>query len=200
MPIVQSNGVGGQASPHSRYPKEILLKDGTEVFLRVLEPGDEEALVKFFQGTHISFRWFLKEDPCDPNVIKKWIDNQDKGKSFSIIATHEDRIVANASLLLRPWGGRKHVGRLRIMVAPDFQSRRLGTWIVFDLIKRAMEMGLEKLRADFVVGIEDKAIRAVRKLEFIEEGRLQDYIQDEHGNYYDYMITIKQLHKDWSDF
>ena len=186
--------------PHARYPKEILLKDGTEILIKVIGSGDNEAIKEFFDTTHISYRWFLKEDPSDPRVIQKWIDNQAKGKCFAIVAEHGERIVSTAALLLRPWGGRKHVARLRIMVAKEFRTKRLGTWMIFDLIKRAMEMGLEKVRADFVVGIEDLAIKAVRKLDFVEEGLLKDYIQDENGNYYDYKIMIKQLHKDWSDF
>ncbi len=183
-----------------RYPKEIILKDHNEVILRPVEDGDHEGLVGFFQDMHLSFRWFLKEDPCDPGVIQKWIENQKRGKAFSIMALCRDQVVGTAALLLRPYGGRKHVGRLRIVVAPEFTGRQLGTWLVFDLTKRAMEMGLQKIRADFVVGIEDMAIRAFRNMGFVEEGLLKEYIQDQNERYYDYQIMIKHLHKEWGDF
>ncbi|MDM8524185.1 GNAT family protein [Desulfococcaceae bacterium HSG8] len=186
--------------PQDRYPKEVILKDRKEIILKKVEEEDLESLVRLYQDTHLSFRWFLKEDPCNSDVIRKWIRNQEAGKSFAILAIFEDRVVAHSALLLRPYGGRRHVGRLRIMVAPDFTGKQLGTWMVFDLTKRAMEMGLEKIRADFVVGVEDVAIRAFRRMDFIEEGRLRDYVQDEKGNYYDYQIMVKQLHKEWGDF
>jgi phage tail tube protein FII len=63
-----------------------------------------------------------------------------------------------------------------------------------------MEMGLEKIRADFVIGLEDSAIEAFKKIDFIEEAVLRDYLQDQQGKYYDYQIMIKQLHKELSDF
>lgn len=86
------------------------------------------------------------------------------------------------------------------MVASDFRNLQLGTWMVFDLIRRGMEMGLEKIRADFVIRLEDSAIEVFKKIDFIEEAVLRDYIQDQQGKYYDYQIMIKQLHKELSDF
>jgi len=103
-------------------------------------------------------------------------------------------------MLQRLFGGRRHVGRLRIMVASDFRQLQLGTWMVYDLLRRGMEMGLEKIRADFVVGLEDSIIEAFKKLDFVEEAVLRDYVKDEKGKYYNYKIMIKQLHKELSDF
>ena len=137
---------------------------------------------------------------CDPDIIEKWIENHYRKKAFSVVACHGKKIVAHAGLLMRPYGGRQHVGRLRVMVSPDFRSKRLGTWMLFDLIRRAMEMGLEKIRCDFVKDVEDRAIEAVRKLDFVKEGVLRDYVKDENGNYHDYQIMVKNLHTEWSDF
>ena len=184
----------------TRYPKEVILKDRREAILRSFEAGDKDKLAEFYGSLQLSLRWFLKEDPCDLSVIKKWIDNQAEGKAFSLIAVYDDRIVAHGTLLQRPYGGRRHVGRLRVMVASDFRNLQLGTWMVFDLIRRGMEMGLEKIRADFVIGLEDSAIEAFKKIDFIKEAVLKDYIRDQEGKYYDYQIMIKQLHKELSDF
>jgi hypothetical protein len=182
------------------YPKEIILKDGKQVILRLLGSQDQDSLVRFYRRIDVAFTWYLKEDPCRPEVIEKWIDHQNKGKSFAIVADYEADIVAHASLLLRPHGARKHIGRLRIIVASAFSHKQLGTWMIFDLTKRAMELGLEQIRIDFVVGIDDYAIKAVQKLDFVKEGLLRDYIQDPDGNYHDYQIMVKKLHKDWGDF
>ena len=92
------------------------------------------------------------------------------------------------------------MGRLRITVSPDFRSKRLGTWMVFDLIRRAMELDLEKIQADFVVGVEDLAIEAVERLDFVKESLIKNYVRDEKGNYHDCQIMIKHLYKEWSDF
>jgi len=183
-----------------RYPKELVLKDHSEVLLRPLEEGDTELFVRFFKELPFKNRWYMKENPCDSAVIGKWIQNQKTGKTFCVLALFENRIVAHASLLMRLHGGRKHVGHLRLMVASDFRKKQLGTWLIFDIIRRAMDFGLEKIRTDFIIGVEDMAIKGVRKLDFVKEGLLKDYIKDEQGNYYDYQIMVKRLHQDWSDF
>jgi len=183
-----------------RYPKEIILKDHTEIVLRPIEEGDLDNMVQFYKHLQVPFRWFLKEDPCDAEIIQKWIANHQMRKAFFLLAVHDDQIVANAILLMRLYGGRKHVGRLRIILAPDFMGKQLGNWMIFDLTKRAMEKGLEKLRADFVVGVEDRSIKAFQKMHFVKEGLLTDYVQDEKGNYHDYQIMTKQINQEFSDF
>lgn len=195
------NGLKGKMEISlSRYPKELVLKDGSEIILKPLTPNDQEALLQFFEALPIENRWYLKEDPTDPAIIKKWADNQEIGKTFCVLAWHEETVVAHASLLRRMRGGRQHVARLRLMVARDYRKKQLGTWMIFDMIRRAMELGLEKLRTDFIIGVEDMAIKAVKKLDFVAEGVFKDYFRDEDGNYYDYQIMIKQLHSGWSDF
>jgi len=183
-----------------RYPKEVVLTDGKEVMLRPLEEEDQEDLVRFYQELPSKERWFFKEDPCDSFVIKKWIGARESGRALGVLAIYEGRVVAHASLLRRTYGGRRHVGRLRITVSPDFRSKRLGTWMVFDLIRRAMELDLENIQADFVVGVEDLAIKAVQRLDFVKESLIKDYVQDEKGTDHDCQIMIKHLHKEWSDF
>lgn len=183
-----------------RYPKEVVLKDCQEVILRTVEPDDAADLARAYEQMQLEFNWFLKEDPRSLDVIKKWIASHQKGNSFSIVATCKGRIVGHASLLMRPHGGRAHVARLRVMVAPDLRGKGLGTWMLFDLTKRAMEMGMEKIRADFVVGVEDRAIRALQKMGFVREAVLRDYLKSKDGRYHDYQIMIKDLQQEWSDF
>jgi len=183
-----------------QYPKEVMLKDGREVTLKTTDSGDREALIEFYKDLPAEDRWFIKEDPTKAEVIDAWVINHAEKRAFCVLALYGSRIVAHAALLLRPEGGRRHVGRLRIVLAEDFRNDRLGTWMVFDLVRRAMELGLEKLRADFVVGIEDSAIEALRKLDFFKEGLLRDYVQGPDGRYHDYQIMIKHLHGEWGDF
>ena len=83
---------------------------------------------------------------------------------------------------------------------PEFRHKRLGTWMLLNLIRFAMEKGLEELRADFVIGKEDVAIEGAQKLDFFKKAVLEDYVIDPQGKRYDLMIMIKRLHKDWGDF
>jgi hypothetical protein len=142
----------------------------------------------------------MKYDVMDPEVIRRWIHQLGTETVFSTVAICEDRIIGHASLHIQDFGCTKYLGRLRVMVVPEFRHKRLGTWMLLNLIRLAMNRGLEELRADFVVGIEDAAIEAAHKLDFFKKVVLEDYVMDPQGNRHDLMIMIKRLHKDWGDF
>jgi RimJ/RimL family protein N-acetyltransferase len=86
------------------------------------------------------------------------------------------------------------------MVDPAFRAQRLGTWMLLDMVKLAMEAGLEKLVAELVAGVEEAAIRAAARLDFFREAVLRDYVKDQDGQPRDLVIMVKTLHRDWSDF
>ncbi len=108
--------------------------------------------------------------------------------------------VGHGSLHTRGFGATKHVGRFRVIVMPEFRNKRLGTWMLLDLIQAAMDKGLEALRADLIVGMEDGAIEAVRKFDFFKRAELKGYAVDPQGERHDMVVMVKRLHKGWSDF
>jgi len=183
-----------------KYPKEIVLKDGTEAVIRPLTLEDEPALREFYSKIPENDRWYMKYDVMDQEVIQKWIGRIGTGTVFSTVAILGEKIIGHASLHTQNFGCTKHLGRLRVIVIPEFRHKRLGTWMLLNLIRLAMDRGLEELRADFVVGIEDAAIEAAHKLDFFKKAVLEDYVIDPQGNRHDLMIMIKRLHRDWGDF
>ncbi len=182
------------------YPKKVVLKDGKEVILRPLREDDVEALLKFYAQLPDEDKWYLWHNVDDEDYIRRWVKELDFKKIIPIIAIDEDKIVAKASLLRFPVGSREHLGRLRIIVAPKYRFRRLGTWMILDIIKLALDADLEKLEAHFVRDIEEPAIQAARKMDFYERASIPNYIKDPEGNYHDLVIMIKRLNKGWDDF
>jgi hypothetical protein len=128
----------------------------------------------------VAFKWYLKEDPCSPAVIDKWLSHPaGREGPLPLWPVTRTRIVAHASLAAAPLRSQESIleGFVSSLCLSSATSS-LGTWMIFDLTKRAMEMQLERIRIDFVVGIDDYAIKAVQKLDFVKEGLLRDYIQD----------------------
>ena len=183
-----------------RYPKECVLKGCEEAVIRPLEAADEPLLRRFYLEIPEQDRWYMRYDTTDPAVIRKWIDGIGTAQVHSVIALCGDRIVGHGSLHRRGFGSTRHVGRFRITVMPAFRNKRLGTWLLLDLIQLAIDLGLQDLRADLVVGPEDAAIEAVRKFDFIKRAQLKNYAIDPEGNRHDMMIMVKRLHREWSDF
>lgn len=183
-----------------RYPKEVVLKEGKEAVIRPLEKQDESMLNRFYSEMPDSDRWFMQYDVRDPNRIKRWMDGIDETALYSIVALSADKIVGHASLHLCGFGCTRHIGSIRVMILPEFRHIRLGTWMLLDLIQLGMDKGLEELRTDLVVGMEDPAIEAAVKLDFFERGRLNNYVRDAEGRLHTLVIMTKRLHKNWGDY
>ncbi|MCU0539342.1 MAG: GNAT family N-acetyltransferase [Desulfobacterales bacterium] len=181
-----------------KYPKEIVLKDCTEVLIRPLAEADEPALRRFYSEIPEEDRWYMRLDVMDPAVIRGWV--RDQQEVISIIALVAGEIVAHARLHTHKYGCYHHQGRLRIIVAPAYRQKRLGSWMLLDLIHLAMEKGLREIRADLVVGVEQPAIESACKLDFFKKAVLEDFVIDPRGQRHDLLIMTKQLHKDWGDF
>ncbi|MBI4964632.1 MAG: GNAT family N-acetyltransferase [Desulfomonile tiedjei] len=184
------------------YPKEIMTKDGTPILLRPLTREDEQRLAEFFLRIPEDERWFLRDAVDDPKIMRQWIENLDYDRILPMVAVRPDdgTIIANVRLHRRPTECLRHTAHLRIMVDPGYRQQRLGTWMLLDTIKLAMNMGIEKLVAEFVSGVEEAAMNAAHKLDFFEQAVIKDYVRDRRGKYHDLIIMVKTLHRDWSDF
>jgi ribosomal protein S18 acetylase RimI-like enzyme len=182
------------------YPKEVILKDGTGVTLRPLKQEDEGALVDMFKGFSEDELWFLNHDLSDPAIIHTWIKQLDLSRVISIVAFLEGRVIANAALMMKQFGAKSHIGKLRISVAPSFRENRLGTWMLLDLSNLAMAIGLQMLVMRLVPDRDALAIKGVKKLGFVEEALLKDYVLDREGNDHDMVMMTKRLAVEWDDF
>jgi ribosomal protein S18 acetylase RimI-like enzyme len=175
------------------YPKEVILKDGTGVTLRPLKDGDEDALFEMFRRLSVDDLWFLNHDVSDPGLIADWINNLDPNRVISIVALLEGRIVGNAVLMMKRYGAKSHIGKVRISVDPGFRDRRLGTWMLFDLVNLSMAMGLQMLVMRLVQDRDASLINGVRKLGFIEEAVLKNYLIGGGGQTHNLVIMTKRL-------
>lgn len=181
------------------YPKEAILKDGTRVTLRPLEREDAERLAAFFQRIPEDDRWYLRHDVSDPATVRQWALQVDYERVIPIVAVNEERIVGDATLHRRRYGSSRHVGEVRIVIDPDYRSKRLGTWMLLDLVQLATGLGLEKLMAE-AASNETAALKAIRRLDFVREAVISEFHKDRAGNECDLVIMVKNLAPTWTDF
>lgn len=181
------------------YPKEIVLKDGTPVTLRPLEQGDADLLVSFFQRVPAEDRWYLRHDVSDPPTVRQWAVAVNYERVIPIVALNAGRIIGDATLHRHRYGSSCHIGEIRLVIDSAARAKRLGTWMMLDLIQLATSLGLEKLVAE-VAGSETAAIRALRHLDFVREGTIPELHKDRAGNPYDLVIMVKNLAPTWTDF
>ena len=184
------------------YPKEIVAKDGTPIVIRPLVKEDEQRLLAFFNSFGEEESCFLRADVQDPEVLHTWIEEFDFERTMPLLAVKDDdgEVLAMLRLYRRPAGCMRHIGHIRILVHPAHRQQRIGTWMLLDMVRLAIDMGIEKLVAEFVAGIEEAGIIGAHRLDFFEQAVIKDYIKDPRGGYRDLVIMVKNLHREWSDF
>ena len=183
-----------------QYPKEVILKDGTGVTLKLTREDDEQKILEMFQRFSEEDRWFLEEDVSDRKLINSRVKEINRGRFNSIVAQLENRIIALGLLKREHYGSRSHIGTIIICVDPQFRENRLGTWMLLDLINLAMEMGLEKLMMSLVRDRDALVIRGIKSLDFFEEARFRKHVKDMDGQPHDLVVMGKRLFPKWGDF
>jgi GNAT superfamily N-acetyltransferase len=175
-----------------QYPKVAKLKDGSTVTLRPLKATDEKAFHAFFVAVPDTERILFKHRVTDPAVIHEWCQNIDYGKILPLLAVSGDRIVADASLHQTLGGWKRHIGRISVVVHPQYRGKGIARAMVNELIEIARNVGLEKLEAEFV-GEQRAARRVFEERGFDQFLYLQDYVKDMRAIPHDYVLMGRHL-------
>ncbi|MBI4340386.1 MAG: GNAT family N-acetyltransferase [Chloroflexi bacterium] len=175
------------------YPKQITLRDGTKVVLKPMTPQDAEALQRFFLRIPADERHYLKDDVLSPQVIQRWARELDYDRALPLLAWVEDTVIADGSLHRTRAGARRHVGELRILVAPEYRALGLGSALMQELAAIANENGLERLTFQAMADKEIAAIRAAEAIGFVQVALLPGHGKDLDGHPRDMVIMEMPL-------
>src|SRR5207249_2253509 len=169
------------------YPKEISLKDAFESVLRPLKPSDEKAFHDFFLAVPEQERMFIKHRVTEPEVIREWCQNIDLGRNLPLLALAGGQIIADATLHQQLGGWKRHIGRVSVLVHPQYRGRGLARALVAEMVDIARRVGLEKVEAEFI-GEQSAAMKVFAFVGFSTLMRLPDYVKDMQAVSHDYVL------------
>lgn len=189
---------GGEGMQES-YPKDLKLRDGATVRLRMLAKTREDAakLLAFFQSVPEGDRMFLKEEADQKEVVEGWIANLNYTHVLPLIAEAGGRVVGHAALIRPQARWCQHVGEIRVIVIPQYRAKGLGTALAREAFLLALQAGLEKIVADMTPD-QKAAIALFEKLGFKGEGLLTNYFRDREGRKRDLMVMAYDV-KDFQE-
>lgn len=167
-------------SETANYPRQIELPDGTPVEIRLMSAADRDAVLDFARSLPEADLLFLRVDLTEPAVIDEWITNLESGDSTSLVAYDADGLVGYATVHRSPARWTRRVGEIRVNVSPSYRARGLGRRLTAQIFDLARSLGLKKLMANMTVD-QPGARAAFRRLGFVPEALLADYVEDRNG-------------------
>lgn len=164
----------------SGYPRQLKLPDGGQVEIRLMSRADREAVLAFARKLPEEDLLFLRVDLTEPAVIDEWVKNLETGDSTSLVAYDDDGVVGYATVHRNRARWTRRVGEIRVNVSPAYRARGLGRRLTAQIFDLARSLGLKKLMANMTTD-QPGAQAAFRRLGFVPEALLADYVEDRKG-------------------
>jgi RimJ/RimL family protein N-acetyltransferase len=177
------------------FPKEIVLKDNVEATIRPLHKADEKKFHQFFLDVPGEERMFIKHRVTEPELIHDWCQNIDLGRNFPLLAIADQKIVGCATLHQQLGGWKRHIGRVSVLVLPQYRGRGLARTMVTEITHLSRNVGLERIEAEFI-GEQAAAIKMFAMLGFSNLARFEDYVKDMQAVTHDYVLMGLSLKVD----
>jgi RimJ/RimL family protein N-acetyltransferase len=177
-------------------PKEVSLKTGEKVIVRLLSKDDFEDLVSFFQSLPIDDRMYLRTDVSKREYIRRRFGELNYDHIYPIIALNNDRIIAIGSLFRAEFGWMRQVGEIRVVVSPQFQRKGLCTLLTRELFFHALQTDLYKIQAEMMEE-QVAAINAFERLGFRKETVLRKHVTDINGKRTNLVIMSLDIQDMW---
>jgi GNAT superfamily N-acetyltransferase len=178
-----------------KFPRDLRLKDGLKVRSRPLRKDDEKEFHKFFLSVPAAERMFIKHRVTELALIQDWCHDIDLGRNLPLLAVLDGIIIASATLHQQLGGWKRHIGRVSVLVHPEYRGRGLARTLVTEIIEIARNIGLEKVEAEFI-GEQETAIKMFALLGFSNLLRLEDYVKDMQAISHDYVLMGLDLKTD----
>jgi ribosomal protein S18 acetylase RimI-like enzyme len=178
-----------------RFPKVVQLKDGTKATLRQLRRDDEKEFHGLFLSIPEPERMFIKHRVAEIETIRDWCRNIDYGRNLPLVGLIGGKIAGDATLHQQLGGWKRHVGRISVLVHPEFRGRGLARALISEIVEIARQVGLERVEAEFI-GEQAAAIKMFALLGFSQLLRLENYVKDMQANSHDYILMGLELKTD----
>jgi RimJ/RimL family protein N-acetyltransferase len=168
------------------YPWTTTLKD-KQITLRLMEPGDRNALMAFAKSLPEDDLLFLAVDITRPEALEQWIHNINTGLMKTVLAEANGRLIGHGTLSHNALQWTRHLGEIVLLLSPDYRSIGLGSLLANELFSIARELGLQKIVAR-MASEQQGAFRVLERLGFSAEALLGDYVIDREGRTHDLIV------------
>lgn len=178
-------------------PRIAHLKNGQGATLIRADAADGPALLRFFRRMPEEDRLVLKDDVTTSDWQDRFVAKLDSGEAIGVIGKIGGEIRGEATLYRTRFGWSRHVGEIRLNVAPSMRGQGLGLELARNIVKLAIESGIDKLVAHMVES-QVAARRTFEKLGFHREAELVGHVTDVQGKRRNLLVYANDVSHVWS--
>ncbi|MCA9821300.1 MAG: GNAT family N-acetyltransferase [Dehalococcoidia bacterium] len=160
---------------------------GKVVRLREIEPADRDRILSFARALPEHDLLFLRRDITQPEEVDSWLADVASGNYSTVVALVGDELVGYATVAQDGMTWTRHVGELRLLVAPALRGVGLGSLLIDQAFAIAKTRGLQKIVAQMTVD-QEGAINGFERLGFRKEAVLRRHVIDRNGELHDLQI------------
>jgi L-amino acid N-acyltransferase YncA len=175
-----------------QYPARLRLDDGAIVTLRLMRADDADRILAFARALPEDDLLFLRMDITEPHVVERWAQQLGVDRAVSFVAEVADTMVGYGSLFYNETTWQRHMGEMRLLVAPAYRARRLGHALAAAVYDVARARGLRKIVAH-MTSDQKAAISTFERLGFQAEALLQDFVIDRRGRTHDLVVMAHDV-------
>ena len=176
----------------SRYPIEVRLRNDRTVQLRLMGAGDVDAVLAFARALDPDDLLFLRVNITEPSVVQHWVQNIESGRTITVLALDEAEVVGEATLLHNTTSWTRHLGEIRIQIAPPARRQGLARVLAAEVEAISRALGLRMLTARMTLD-QTSSQTVFRNLGFQREAVLWDYVMTADGKTRNLLVATKRL-------
>ncbi len=166
--------------------------DAYSVVYRLMVREDRKEILAFGRDIDESDRVFLRFDIADEQQVDEWIDRLGKGRTITVLAEIDDKVVGYGNLHHNELTWSSHLGELRIFVASGLRGTGIGKRLVGELIHIAKELRLDRVVCQ--IALPQRRVREMfERLGFQSEAILTDWLRTRDGTKHDLVIMSRSL-------
>ena len=157
------------------------------ITLRLMTPGDREAFLAFMRAQPEDDLFFLLVDVTSPEGLEHWMRDLQNARNITVLAEEGGKLLGYSSLHHGQTRWTRHLGEIRLLMAPDQRGRGVGRLLGHELFSIAHDLELQRIVVRVASG-QMSARRLFEQLGFHMEALLADSVIDRQGRTQDLVL------------
>jgi RimJ/RimL family protein N-acetyltransferase len=157
------------------------------ITLRLMTPEDREAFLAFTRAQPEDDLFFLLVDVTTPEGLDHWMRDLQDGRNITVLAEEDGRLLGYSSLHHGQTRWTRHLGEIRLLVAPGQRGRGVGRLLAHEVFAIAHDLDLQRIVVR-VASEQATAQRLFQHLGFHMEALLADWVIDRRGRTQDLVL------------